>query len=148
MKMIRLEHIDIVCEDLAESVAFYRKMGLAPEGTIDDGTTVFMFNGDSDSPVRVELHQQVDDQKTGVVSRRDELTQRVCPTNSNAVATDARTVRLVANQRTLTSVRMPYESSATSYQHLLFGGRCRLHRRYPRPRILFRLWLNAKRSTG
>lgn len=66
MKMIRLEHIDIVCEDLAESVAFYRKMGLAPEGTIDDGTTVFMFNGDSDSPVRIELHQQVDDQKTGV----------------------------------------------------------------------------------
>ncbi len=66
MKMIRLEHIDIVCEDLAESVAFYRKLGLTPEGTIDGGTTVFMFNGDSDSPVRVELHQKVDDQKTGV----------------------------------------------------------------------------------
>jgi catechol 2,3-dioxygenase-like lactoylglutathione lyase family enzyme len=66
MNMIRLEHIDIVCEDLAKSVEFYRKLGLAPEGTIDDETTVFMFNGDSDSPVRVELHQQVDNQKTGV----------------------------------------------------------------------------------
>jgi catechol 2,3-dioxygenase-like lactoylglutathione lyase family enzyme len=66
MKMNRLEHIDIVCENLQESVEFYRKLGLAPEGTIDDGTTVFMFNGDSDSPVRVELHQKQEGQKTGV----------------------------------------------------------------------------------
>ncbi len=66
MKMIRLEHIDIVCADLAASVEFYRKLGLAPEGTIDDGTTVFMFNGDGDSPVRVELHQATEGQGTGV----------------------------------------------------------------------------------
>ncbi len=66
MKMIRLEHIDIVCADLEKSVDFYRKLGLAPEGTLDDATTVFMFNGDDDSPVRVELHQAQEGQEAGV----------------------------------------------------------------------------------
>lgn len=66
MKLQRLEHIDIVCADLQKSVEFYRKLGLTPEGTIDDGTTVFMFNSDDESPVRVELHQAKEGQKTGV----------------------------------------------------------------------------------
>lgn len=66
MKLLRLEHLDIVCADLAKSVEFYRKLGLTPEGTLDGGSTVFMFNGDGDSPVRVELHQAEEGQKAGV----------------------------------------------------------------------------------
>ena len=48
MKLQRLEHLDIVCADLAKSVEFYRKLGLTPEGTLDGGSTVFMFNNDDD----------------------------------------------------------------------------------------------------
>ena len=66
MKLRRLEHIDIVCADLEASVEFYRKLGLSPEGTLENGTTVFMFNGDDDSPVRVELHQAQEGQTPGV----------------------------------------------------------------------------------
>ena len=66
MKMLRLEHIDIACEDIHKSVKFYRRLGLTPEGTLDDGATVFLFNDDDESPIRVELHQAEDGQKTGV----------------------------------------------------------------------------------
>ena len=40
MKLIRMDHLDIVVSDLAKSVEFYRKFGLSPEGTIDKGETV------------------------------------------------------------------------------------------------------------
>jgi catechol 2,3-dioxygenase-like lactoylglutathione lyase family enzyme len=66
MKLLRVEHIDIVCADLAKSVEFYRKLGLTPEGTLENGSTVFLFNDDDDSPVRVELHQAQEDAKVGV----------------------------------------------------------------------------------
>ena len=63
MHLIGLDHLDIVVEDLQKSIEFYRKFGLSPEGTVDDGETVFLFNGDDDRPVRVELHQAKDGQK-------------------------------------------------------------------------------------
>ncbi len=66
MKLLGLEHLDLVVSDLQKSVEFYRKFGLFPEGTVDGGTTVFMFNGDDDHPVRVELHQAQAGQETGV----------------------------------------------------------------------------------
>ncbi len=66
MKLLRLEHLDIVCADVKKSVEFYRKLGLKPEGTLDNGNVVFLFSGDDESPVRVELHQAEKGQKTGV----------------------------------------------------------------------------------
>ena len=66
MKFLGVDHIDIVVSDLAASVEFYRKFGMSPEGTIDNGTTVFMFNNDEDHPVRIELHQAEEGQKTGI----------------------------------------------------------------------------------
>ncbi len=66
MKLIRMDHLDLVVSDLAKSVEFYRKWGLSPEGTIDKGETVFMYNGDDASPVRFELHQAQKGQKTGI----------------------------------------------------------------------------------
>lgn len=66
MKLLRLEHLDIVCADINKSVEFYRKLGLTPEGTLNDGSVVFLFNDDEDSPVRVELHQAEEGQETGV----------------------------------------------------------------------------------
>ena len=45
MRLLGVDHIDIVVRDLRQSVEFYRKFGLHPEGTIDGGQTVFLFNG-------------------------------------------------------------------------------------------------------
>ena len=66
MHLLGVDHIDMVVKDLKESIEFYRKFGMAPEGTIDGGTTVFMFNGLDDTPVRIELHQAKPGQKTGI----------------------------------------------------------------------------------
>ena len=66
MKLLRVDHIDVVVADLARSIEFYRKFGLSPEGTIDGGKTVFLFNGDEASPVRIELHQAKPGDKVGI----------------------------------------------------------------------------------
>ena len=66
MKLLRLEHLDIICSDVGKSVEFYRKLGLTPEGTLDNASVVFMFNGDEGSPVRVELHQAKEGEKVGI----------------------------------------------------------------------------------
>ncbi len=66
MKFLGVDHIDLVVSDLAASVEFYRKFGMSPEGTVDDGQTVFMFNNDGEHPVRIELHQAEPGQKTGI----------------------------------------------------------------------------------
>lgn len=66
MKFLGVDHIDIVVSDLAPSIEFYRKFGMSPEGTVDNGQTVFMFNNDEEHPVRIELHQAQEGQKTGI----------------------------------------------------------------------------------
>ncbi len=66
MKFLGVDHIDIVVSDLAASIEFYRKFGMSPEGTVDDGQTVFLFNNDKEHPVRIELHQAEEGQKTGI----------------------------------------------------------------------------------
>lgn len=66
MRFLGVDHIDIVVSDLSASVEFYRKFGMSPEGTIENGTTVFMFNNDEEHPVRIELHQAEEGQKTGI----------------------------------------------------------------------------------
>ena len=66
MKLLRVDHVDIVVSDIKRSVEFYRKLGLHPEGTIDGGETVFLFNGDEERPVRIELHQAKPGDRLGV----------------------------------------------------------------------------------
>ncbi len=66
MRFLGVDHIDIVVSDLSASVEFYRKFGMSPEGTIENGTTVFMFNNDEEHPVRIELHQAEEGQQTGI----------------------------------------------------------------------------------
>jgi catechol 2,3-dioxygenase-like lactoylglutathione lyase family enzyme len=66
MKFLRVDHIDLVVSDLQKSIEFYRKFGMHPEGTLDAGKTVFMFNGDDLNPVRIELHQAKPGDKTGL----------------------------------------------------------------------------------
>ena len=66
MKFLGVDHIDLVVSDLQKSIEFYRKFGMHPEGTLDEGTTVFMWNGDKERPVRIELHQAKAGDKLGV----------------------------------------------------------------------------------
>ena len=66
MRLLGLEHLDIVVSDIRASVEFYRKLGLSLEGTLEDGQCVFLFNGDEENPVRVELHQAEPGGKTGI----------------------------------------------------------------------------------
>ena len=66
MKFLGVDHIDLVVSDLKKSIEFYRKFGMHPEGTVDDGETVFMWNGDTEHPVRIELHQAKPGDKTGI----------------------------------------------------------------------------------
>ena len=66
MKLLGLNHLDIVVDDLKKSIEFYRKFGLSIEGTVDNGKTVFLFNEDKENPVRVELHEKKPGQVTGI----------------------------------------------------------------------------------
>jgi catechol 2,3-dioxygenase-like lactoylglutathione lyase family enzyme len=66
MKFLGVDHIDIIVSDLKRSIEYYRKFGMHPEGTVDDGETVFLWNGDNDRPVRIELHKQQEGQTLGV----------------------------------------------------------------------------------
>ena len=66
MKLLGGDHIDIGVSDLSASLEFYRKFGMSPEGTLDNGQTVFLWNGDDDRPVRIELHQAEPGQQTGI----------------------------------------------------------------------------------
>ena len=66
MRLIRLEHMDLVVADIEKSVDFYRKLGFCPDGTIDGGDTVFLTTHGPAVPIGVELHQAKDGQATGI----------------------------------------------------------------------------------
>jgi len=79
VRILRLEHLDLVVSDIKKSVEFYRKLGLYPEGTLDNGDSVYLINGEGGNRcehcgcstgggtlLTVELHQAKKGQKTGV----------------------------------------------------------------------------------
>ena len=66
MKLLRLDHIQVLVEDIAQSVAYYQRLGLVLEGTLGEGKEIFLWNGDEESPVRFELHQVEKGTKLGV----------------------------------------------------------------------------------
>ena len=65
MKLIRLEHLDVIVTDIKKSLEFYRKLGLYPEGTLDGGDSVYLVNGEPPT-LTVELHQAKEGDKTGI----------------------------------------------------------------------------------
>ena len=66
MKLRGVDHIDMIVKDLAKSIEYYRKFGMHVEGTVDAGETVFLWNGDDDDPVRIELHKQKEGETLGI----------------------------------------------------------------------------------
>jgi catechol 2,3-dioxygenase-like lactoylglutathione lyase family enzyme len=57
MRLIRLEHMDLMVSDITASVEFYRKLGFFPDGTNDSGDGVYMSTHNGGVPLGVELHQ-------------------------------------------------------------------------------------------
>ena len=66
MKLRRVDHIQLAVKDVARSSEYYQKLGLVVEGTLEEGKVVFLWNGDEESPVRLELHQAEGDERIGV----------------------------------------------------------------------------------
>ncbi len=66
MKFLGVDHIDIIVAELDVSIEYYRKFGMYPEGTVDNGETVFLWNGDNEHPVRIELHKIKEGQEPGI----------------------------------------------------------------------------------
>ena len=66
MKLGHLDHLDLVVSDINRSIAFYEKFGLAVQGTLDEGQTVFLWNQDEARPLVVELHQAEAGQTPGL----------------------------------------------------------------------------------
>lgn len=66
MRLIRLEHMDLVVNDVTASVDFYRKLGFVPDGTNDGGKSVYMSTHHGGVPIGVELHQAKPGDKTGI----------------------------------------------------------------------------------
>jgi catechol 2,3-dioxygenase-like lactoylglutathione lyase family enzyme len=61
-----VDHVQMAVEDVARSSEYYQKLGLVLEGTLEGGRVVFLWNGDGNSPVRLELHQAEGDMPVGV----------------------------------------------------------------------------------
>jgi len=57
MKLIRLEHMDLMVNDIEESVDFYSKLGFFADGTNDKGKSVYMSTDHDQNSIGVELHQ-------------------------------------------------------------------------------------------
>ena len=66
MRLIRLEHMDLIVADIEKSVDFYRKLGFCPDGTNDGGDAVYMSTHGPGLALGVELHQAKDGQATGI----------------------------------------------------------------------------------
>lgn len=66
MRLIRLEHMDLMVSDVEKSVEFYRKLGFFPDGTNDDGKGVYMTTHHGGLPLGVEIHQAEPGQPTGI----------------------------------------------------------------------------------
>ena len=66
MKLIRLEHMDLMVNDIEKSVEFYSKLGFFADGTNDKGKSVYMSTDNDQNPIGVELHQVSEGQKIGV----------------------------------------------------------------------------------
>jgi catechol 2,3-dioxygenase-like lactoylglutathione lyase family enzyme len=66
MEIKRVEHIDFLVTDIAEAVDFWRKLGFYPEGTLDNGKSVYLINGTDESALKIELHEVKPGQKPGL----------------------------------------------------------------------------------
>ena len=57
MKLGPVDHVTLNVADITAAVEFYKKLGMQVEGSLDNGDIVFLWNGDEEHPLRIQLDQ-------------------------------------------------------------------------------------------
>ena len=66
MKLGPVDHITLNVIDMEAAVSFYKKLGLVEEGSLDDRDIVFLWNGDKERPLHIQLDTCHGDMKPGL----------------------------------------------------------------------------------
>ena len=66
MKLGAVDHITLNVSDMKAAVEFYKKLGMQREGSLDNDDIVFLWNGDEEHPLHIQLDQVHGDMKPGL----------------------------------------------------------------------------------
>jgi catechol 2,3-dioxygenase-like lactoylglutathione lyase family enzyme len=66
MKLGPVDHITLNVKDMEKAVAFYKKLGMIEEGSLDNRDIVFLWNGDKAHPLHIQLDTCHKDMKPGL----------------------------------------------------------------------------------
>ena len=66
MRMGPVDHITLNVSDMGAAVAFYKKLGMIEEGSLDNRDVVFLWNGDAHHPLHIQLDTCHGDMKPGL----------------------------------------------------------------------------------
>ena len=66
MKLGLVDHITLNVLDMKAAVDFYKKLGMQREGSLDNDDIVFLWNGDEEQPLHIQLDQVHGDMKPGL----------------------------------------------------------------------------------
>ena len=66
MKMGPVDHITLNVTDMEAAVAFYKKLGMVEEGSLDKRDIMFLWNGDKERPLHIQLDTCHGDMKPGL----------------------------------------------------------------------------------
>lgn len=66
MKLGPVDHITLNVTDMEKAVAFYKKLGLVEEGSLDNRDIVFLWNDDKEHPLHIQLDTCHGDMKPGL----------------------------------------------------------------------------------
>ncbi len=66
MKFGQVDHITLNVSDMKAAVDFYKKLGMQYEGNLDNDDIVFLWNGDEQQPLHIQLDLVHGDMKPGL----------------------------------------------------------------------------------
>ena len=66
MKLGPVDHITLNVFDMKAAVDFYKKLGMQREGSLDNDDIIFLWNGDEEQPLHIQLDQVHGDMKPGL----------------------------------------------------------------------------------
>ena len=66
MKLGPVDHITLNVFDMKAAVDFYKKLGMQREGSLDNDDLVFLWNGDEEQSLHIQLDQVHGDMKPGL----------------------------------------------------------------------------------
>ena len=66
MKLGPVDHMTLNVCDMKAAIGFFKKLGMQREGNLDNDDVVFLWNGDEERPLHVQLDQVHGDMKPGL----------------------------------------------------------------------------------